>query len=130
MRTAACTRQVRVAGCGLPRVAGLRVAGPGCCCLRAACAACFRQNCEKNFQIAAGSSDQVVCPPENKHHVVGTSHPWYSTQPFGVTGCVWVPQWFLAAYRSKNALPSEVATNVSASPWKAMMGRGAVLLLS
>jgi hypothetical protein len=46
------------------------------------------QNCEKNFQIAAGSSDHCVCPPGNRHQMLGTTQPWYWTQPLGDTGCV------------------------------------------
>jgi hypothetical protein len=33
------------------------------------------QNCEKNFQMAAGSSDQVVCPPLNRHQVLDAAQP-------------------------------------------------------
>src|SRR6185369_2302416 len=72
--------------------------------------------------MAAGSSDQVVCPPGNRHQVLEAVQPWYWTHPLGVTAWVWVPHLFRARYLSKKALPRLVRTKSSASPWKAMIG--------
>src|SRR5688572_18245171 len=88
------------------------------------------QNCEKNFQIAGGSSDHVLCPPGNSHQKVGALQPWYSTHGLGFTGWVWVPHWLRARYLSRAARPRAVVTNVSLFPWKAMIGSGRVYVSS
>ena len=52
------------------------------------------QNWEKNFQMVADSSDQIICPPLKRHQVVWTGHPWYWTQGEGDIAWVWVPHSF------------------------------------
>src|SRR5437762_12792057 len=82
------------------------------------------QNCEKNFQMAACSSDHSMWPPGKRHQVLGTTQPSYCMQPFGETDFVVVAHLFRVAYLSKKALPRLVRTKVSASPWKAMIATG------